>query len=299
MKNLFVLITGLLILSCSTITAQDWPQFLGPDRDSKSPQKGLLRSWPESGPEVLWSVPVGIGYGGPVIKAGKAYLLDRDDETGDIMRCFDLNTGAELWKLTFDTPGEVPFPGARSVPVVDDKHVYGCGQNGDLFCVDLSGKLVWQKNVWTDFGGKELPTWAISQCPVLYGDMLIIASQAADAGVVAYNKNTGDIVWKTPNQGNIGYVSPEILKIHGEDQVVYVTSSLNPFGAPAGTPKSMGRVIGMEPQTGKELWSYDNWDCHITVAGPTLATDNKMLIVGGYERGATMIQVVKNANGTF
>jgi hypothetical protein len=79
--------------------AQDWPQFLGPDRNSKSPETGILRTWPEEGPEVLWTVDLGIGYGGPVVKNGKVYLLDREKETADIMRCFDLNTGEELWKL--------------------------------------------------------------------------------------------------------------------------------------------------------------------------------------------------------
>ena len=64
---------------CSTfMSAQDWPQYLGPNRDSTSPQKGLLRTWPENGPEVLWTADVGIGYGGPVIKDGKVYLVDRD-----------------------------------------------------------------------------------------------------------------------------------------------------------------------------------------------------------------------------
>lgn len=297
-KKLFVMITGLLILSCSTIIAQDWPQFLGPDRDSKSSQKGLLRSWPEGGPEVLWSVPVGVGYGGPVIKAGKAYLLDRDDATGDIMRCFDMNTGAELWKLAFDSPGEVPYPGSRSVPIVDDKHVYGSGLNGDLYCVDLSGKLVWRKNVWKDFGGGNVPMWAISQCPVIYGDMLIVASQAPEAGVVAYNKNTGAVVWKTPNLGNVSYASPKVLKIHGEDHVVYVTSSTNSYTDPD-APKTKGNVVGLDPKTGKTLWTFSEWECIISIPCPVLIEDNKLLIVGGYDRGATMIQVNKNANGSF
>ena len=69
-------------------TTKDWPQYLGPDRNSTSDQKDLLRSWPENGPEVLWTVDVGIGFGGPVIKDGKVYLLDRNDEVGDFMRCF-------------------------------------------------------------------------------------------------------------------------------------------------------------------------------------------------------------------
>lgn len=298
-KCLFTLLFACFMASCPVMNAQDWPQFLGPDRNSKSPQKGLLRSWPEKGPDVLWSVDVGIGYGGPVVKDGKVYLLDRNDEIGDIMRCFSLQTGEELWKHNFNSPGEVSFPGSRSVPVVDDTHVYACGLNGDLLCFDVkTHKLIWNKNVWTDFGGKQIPTWAISQCPVIYNDLLIIASQAPDAGVVAYNKLNGTVVWKTPNIPNIGYVSPKVLKIHGEDQVVMVTSSTNPFGNQGGEV-TKGNVTGIEPRTGKILWKYSNWDCHISVPCPVLIEDNKLLIVGGYERGATMIQVNKKADGSF
>lgn len=299
--NIISLITvALFTLSCPVLKAQDWPQFLGPNRDHTSPQKGLLRSWPQEGPEVLWAVNVGIGYGGSVVKEGKVYLLDRNDEVGDIMRCFDLQTGKELWKYSYQSPGSVSFPGSRSVPVVDDRHVYSCGLNGDLYCIDVkTHQPVWNKNVWTDFGGKKIPTWAISQNPVLYGDMLIVASQAPDAGVVAYNKNTGAVIWKTPNLGPVGYVSPKVLKIHGEDHVVYVTSSgMAPRGQNA-APPTMGNVVGLDPKTGNTLWMYSNWDCHIAVPCPVLADDNKLLIVGGYERGATMIQVNKKADGSF
>ncbi len=297
--SLFTVITTLLICSCTALRAQEWPQFLGPDRDSKSPQKGLLRSWPAEGPEVLWSVDVGIGYGGPVVKDGKVYLLDRDDEAGDVMRCFDLQTGEELWTFSYDSPGSVSFPGSRSVPVVDDKHVYSCGPNGNLYCIDIkTQKPVWNKNIWTDFGGEKIPIWAISQCPVIHGNLLIVASQAPEAGVVAYNKLTGDIAWKTSNLGNESYVSPKILQIHGEDHVVWVTSSTNRFGKPD-APITMGNVVGLDPRTGKTLWMYSNWDCHISVPCPVAAGDNKLLITGGYERGATMIQVNKKADGTF
>jgi FOG: WD40-like repeat len=298
---LSVIITScFLIVFCPVSKAQDWSQYLGPDRNSKSPQKGLLRSWPESGPDVLWSVDVGAGYGGPVIKNGKAYLLDRDDEVGDIMRCFDMNTGEELWKYTCNSPGVVSYPGSRSVPAVDDKQVYACGLNGELLCLDINThQLVWQKNVWTDFGGEKIPFWAISQCPLIYGDLLIVASQTSEAGIVAYNKQTGDVVWKTPQIGHeISYSSPNILNIHGEDQVVMVTSSTN-LVQNRGAEVKMGSVIGFNPRTGEKLWEYSNWECHITVPSPTLAKDNKLLIVGGYERGATMIQVNKNTDGSF
>jgi outer membrane protein assembly factor BamB len=300
-KSILAAVAAIVIFSCPTVEAQDWPQFLGIDRNSTSPQKGLLRNWPEKGPEVLWSAGVGIGYGGPVVKDGKVYLLDRDDETGDIMRCFSLQTGEELWKYSYDAPGSVSFPGSRSVPVVDDRHVYSCGPYGDLYCIDIkTHSPVWKKNVWTDFGGKKIPIWAISQCPVLYGNLLIVASQAPDAGVVAYDKLTGDVVWKTPNLGNETYVSPKVLKIHGEDHVVMVTSSTNPFGNHGGEKEATkGNVTGLNPRTGETLWQYSNWECHISVPCPVLAGDNKLLIVGGYERGATMIQVNKKADGSF
>lgn len=299
-KSLSALLTAALLwLLCPVANAQDWPQFLGPDRNSQSPQKGLLRSWPENGPETLWSVNIGIGYGGPVVKNGKVYLLDRDDESGDIMRCFDLQTGKEEWRFAYDSPGEIPFPGSRSVPVVDDKYVYSCGPYGELYCLDLqTHQPVWQANVWKDFGGEKIPIWAISQCPVLYGDLLILASQAPEAGVVAYEKTTGKVIWKTPNLGNESYVSPKVLNIHGQDQVVMVTSSTNRHGKPDAA-LTMGNVVGLDPATGTVLWKYENWDCHISVPCPVLVPDNKLLITGGYERGATMIQIDKKADGTF
>ena len=290
----YAIIIAFIFISCPAGSAQDWPQFLGPDRNSTSPQKGLLRSWPENGPEVLWSVDVGRGYGGPVVKNGKVYLLDRDDEVGDFLRCFSLQTGEELWKFSYESPGELPFPGSRSVPIVDDRHVYACGPNGDLYCIDLnSHQLVWKKNIWTDFGGSRLPSWGITQSPFIYGDLLIVAPQAPQAGVAAYNKLTGNIVWQTPNLSEgitDNYVSPKVVQIHGEEHLVIITSSIR---------NAMGKVTGMEPRTGRMLWQHTGWDCHISVPCPVEAGDNKLLIAGGYELGAMMIRIDKNADGTF
>ncbi|MBR1941252.1 MAG: PQQ-like beta-propeller repeat protein [Bacteroidaceae bacterium] len=290
-----------LLAQTLNMQAQDWPQFMGPNRNGITTQEGLLRTWPEGGPQTLWNVNLGIGFGGPVIKAGKVYLLDRDDEVGDTMRCYDLNTGKELWNYGYSSPGSVMFPGSRSVPAVDDKHVYSCGPNGDLYCIDINThQPVWHKNVWTDFGGGEIPTWAISQCPLIYGDLLIIASQAPQAGVVAYDKNTGAVKWKTEPLGPVGYVSPTLVKIDGADHVVMVTASqAGGFpGGPQVEPKK-GSVVGMEPLTGKILWRYDEWECHIPVASPTDAGQNRLLVVGGYERGATLLQVNKDASGNY
>jgi outer membrane protein assembly factor BamB len=283
-----------IITSCSVVTAQDWHQYLGPNRDSKSPQKNLLRSWLEKGPEVLWTVGVGIGYGGPVVKNGKVYLLDREDGVEDFMRCFDLKTGKELWKFTYPAPGTFSFPGSRSVPIVDDRFVYSVGGNGDLYCFDINThKPVWNKNVWTDFGGEELPTWGICQNPVIYGNLLVVASQAPQTGVVAYDKLTGNVVWKTPNLGVTGYSNPKVVKIDGEDQIVFATSSSYHDGNLA----IKGNVTGMNPRTGEILWRYSDWETGAQVPCAVEAGDNKLLIVG--EQRATMLKINKKPDGTF
>jgi outer membrane protein assembly factor BamB len=283
----------LMVVTCSSLAA-DWPQYLGPSRNSTSPEKGILRSWPEGGPEVLWAVSVGKGFGGPVIKDGKVYLLDRDDQAGDIMRCFDLSKGQELWKFDYKAPGSVMFPGSRSVPTVDGNYVYSCGHNGDLYCIDINThKPVWNKNVWKDFGGGQIPTWAITQCPLIYNDLLILASQAPEAGVVAYNKLTGDVKWKTPSLGPVGYVSPAMVKINGDDQVVMIAASEQ------GRNSSGGGVTGINPKDGKVLWNYPDFKCIIPVPNAFDAGENRVLIIGPYNAGAVMLKIEPQSDGSY
>jgi outer membrane protein assembly factor BamB len=262
-----------------------------------SAQKDLLRSWPQQGPEVLWTTSVGIGYGGPVIKAGKIYLLDRDDKVGDKLRCFDLSSGKELWNFGYDAPGSVMFPGSRSVPAIDGNLIYSCGPYGNLYCIDVNThKPVWNKNVWTDFGGGEIPRWAITQCPLVYGDLIILASQAPQAGVVAYEKLTGKVKWTTQSLGPVGYVSPAIVKVGGASNVVMITAAERGGYGESG---SGGKVVGIDPLTGKILWEYTNWQCGIPVPCAVDAGEGKVLITGGYNAGAAMIKVEKKADGSY
>jgi outer membrane protein assembly factor BamB len=305
-----------LVTACGGL-AGDWPQYLGPARNGTSPENGISRSWPEDGPQVLWTVAVGRGYGGPVVKDGKVYLLDREGDESDArdnLRCFDLSEGKELWNFAYDAPGSVMFPGSRSVPTVYGDRVYSCGHNGDLYCIDLNTyKPVWNKNIWADFGGKPAspgrsrrgprgpgacPVWAITQCPLVYGDLVIVLSQAPDAGAVAYDKHTGAVKWKTPYLGNESYASPSLVKIDGEDHVVMVISSTNPISN-RDLPQTLGRIVGIEPRTGKILWEYKDWLCHISVPSAVDAGNNKVLVAGGYEHGVVMVEVKKQADGSY
>jgi outer membrane protein assembly factor BamB len=296
MKSKIKLVSAILLLSAACVFAADWPQYFGPKRDSISAEKGILRSWPKEGPKVLWTAPVNVGFGGPTVSGGKVYLFDRDEKVGDNLRCLNFSDGKEIWNFAYDAPGTFMFPGSRTVPTVDGDRVYMCGPLGDLYCINTNThKPVWNKNMWKDFGGGPLPRWAITQNPLIYGNLLIVAAQTSEAGVVAYDKLTGDLKWKSPAlSGSPGYVSPSIVKIGGEDHLAMIMAATG-----MGRNASGGSVNGLDPLSGKVLWTYSNWQCIIPVPHAVDAGEGRVLITGGYNAGTAMIKVQKKDDGTY
>jgi hypothetical protein len=290
------LATLLMAAAVVSLEAADWPAIYGPKRDGTSPQKGLLRTWPKEGPKLLWTVDVGPGFGGAAIAGNKAYLLDRDEKVGDKLRVFDVASGKELWTFAYDAPGTFMFPGSRTTPTVDGDRVYISGPLGDLHCLSTtSQKPVWRKNIWKEFGGGELPRWAVVQHPLIYGNLVIVAPQTPEAGVVAYDKLTGDLKWKSAAlPGTPGYVSPSMVKIAGADQIVMITASVG-----RGRNARDGTVAGLDPANGKVLWTWQGWQNPIPVPQPVDAGNGRLLITGGYGAGTVIIQVAKKTDGSF
>jgi len=291
MKILRALVIISILLATNQVLASDWPQYLGPDRNAVSSEKGLLRSWPADGPKVLWTVPLGEGFGGPAVSEGKVYIYDRADDKVNILRCLDLMTGKEEWTFSYEAPGSVSYDGSRTVPTIDGNRIYICGVFGNLHCLDKNThKVLWKKNIWTDFGGGELPRWAIAQSPLVYQNMVIVASQTQNTGLVAYDKEKGSIIWKTPKlSGNAAYVSPAIVKIDGEDHLTMVSASSRDGSAKGG-------VTGYNPETGALLWSFDGWQCGIPIPNVTEIGNNQLFITAGYGAGGTIMEVKKNGD---
>ncbi|OHB80109.1 MAG: hypothetical protein A2Z25_09235 [Planctomycetes bacterium RBG_16_55_9] len=289
MKTKSVLIAAIATMTaCSR--AADWPGYLGPNRDATSAEKGLLRSWPEAGPKVLWTVPLGPGYGGAAVSKGEVYVLDRVRDKQDVLRCLDLETGLEQWSYAYDAPGRVSHPGSRSTPATNGNYIYTCGSFGHLYCFDRrTHKPLWNKNIWTDFDGGSPPRWAISQNPLIYADSVILASQTAKAGIVAYDKLSGQLKWASAAlPGSVGYVSPKIVNVVGENHLVMVTAC---SGDGTG-----GAVVGMDPETGKLFWTYQKWQCKIPIPNVTQAGDTRLFIAGGYRAGSALLQIVKGGD---
>jgi len=268
----FAMVAGL----AASAGAGEWPQFLGPNRDATSPEKGLMRAWPAGGPKVLWTVEVGPGYGGPAIRDGQVHILDRQKGQADVLRVFDLATGKELWKFGYPAPGKISHPGSRSTPTVGETYIYIVGPQGHFHCIDRqTHRPVWQKHLLKDYGGKR-PTWAVAQSPLLYEDTVIVAPQSGSVGVIAFEKGTGKERWRSEPIGGMYYHSPLVTTVAGVEQVIQQTKT---------------GVAGLDPASGDVLWTYT---FRVGVAGipaPTPLPQDRFFLTGGYEAGSEIIQV--------
>ncbi|MBL0159320.1 MAG: hypothetical protein IPP47_19755 [Bryobacterales bacterium] len=216
----------------------DWPQFYGPSRNSTSADKGILRTWPEGGPKVLWTAPLGIGYGGAAVSAGKVYLLDRDDKVGDTLRVYDFANGKELWTLLMPLRAGLSFLIPNHADGGGQSRLYGRPAR-DCTASTRRRRSRWHKNIWTEFGGGgavpagpfapapeggQFLIWGLRQNPLIYRDLLIVASQAPGRAWWRSDKATGDLKWKSePLAGGAGYDTPSVIKAPSGDQLVMIT----------------------------------------------------------------------------
>ena len=178
-------------------SAGDWHQFQGPRRTGVSDEKIPLRDWPPAGPPVLWSVKVRPGFGGPAIRDGEVYILDRAFEEADILRCFDLRSGNERWRFRYSAPGRLPHAGSRTVPAVDEERIYTVGPFGQVYCLSRqTHKALWQLSL-TETYDTDPPRWGYSQSPIRHGELVYLAPMTESTGLIALNKRSGKVVWKT------------------------------------------------------------------------------------------------------
>ena len=250
----------LLGLGCASLHAADWPNWLGPNRNGSSPETGLLTTWPSSGPKLLWKVPGGDGYSSVAVAQGKAItLVQRPD--GEYVLALDAAKGTELWKTKI-----APFykngygNGPRSTPTIEGDFVYVQSVSGPLVCLKAQGgDVVWSKDLLKEFGAKNI-SWGLSASPLVEGDLVLALPGAKDAGVAAFNKKTGALVWKTGSD-RASYATPIAVTAGGKRQIIFFNAA---------------GLLAVDPEKGKELWTVPwttEFECNIAtplVLGDTL-----------------------------
>jgi len=293
-KKITLVLSALAMLSACTTPTNNWNQYLGPDRNATVSGTEILRSWSDKGPKELWSFPLGEGYGGAAIYGDEVFVLDRIKGESDILRCLDLNTGEEIWNYTYRAKGEIPFPGSRTVPTVDEKYIWSVGPHGDFYCFDKeTRKPVWNHNLLEDFD-RELTTWGVSQSPLIFKDLVIVVPHGQNAGVAAYEKITGELVWQTrPLSGHPTHVSPTLASYGGLDQVIVIS----PFDRQDSTLTH--ELVAFDARSGKEIWQYHGLKSFLTITPALVIDDLRLMLTDcsydkGYDPVSIMLEITRS-----
>jgi outer membrane protein assembly factor BamB len=236
-------------LSAVSVTKPaDWPQWRGPERDGISKESGLLKQWPAGGPKLLWQVnDIGDGFSGPSVVGTRLYLLSNRGMDNEFVQALSAQDGKVIWTTRIGNvgnPDQNPkYPKARSTPTVDGNFIYALGSDGDLACLETkTGKIRWQKSLRKDFGGQP-HEWAYAESPLVDGDVVVVSPGGTEATIVALNKKTGAVIWKSavPGGDPAGYASAIVVEGGGRRQYVQFLSK---------------GLVGVDAKTGEFLWRY-------------------------------------------
>ena len=264
-------------------SSTDWPQWRGPNRDGRSTETGILKTWPAEGPKVLWRVPLANGFSAVTVANGKAYTMFSDD-TDELALCVEANTGKEIWRFKSDRNyvERQGGDGPRATPLVDGKLVYTVGAYGKLFALNAdNGKKVWEHDLQKEYEGK-MPIWGISATPMIEGDMLLVDVGGKNGyALIAFDKNTGKVIWNS-HTDQPGYSAPIAATVGGVRQIIFFTGA---------------NLVAVSPKDGKVFWSQP-WQTQFFVNAATLVfiPDNKVFVSSGYDQGAGLFQM-QAANG--
>ncbi|MHB1033777.1 MAG: PQQ-binding-like beta-propeller repeat protein [Pirellulales bacterium] len=279
----------LAMLAMSAIaSAADWPQFRGPNRDGVSTEKGLLQEWPEAGPPLAWKMTgLGRGYATVSIAGGKIFTMGDRGESQYVI-AFDFNTHKELWATKVGGPwGD---GGPRCTPTVDGDLCYALGTNGQLVCLQTAtGKEVWRKDFGKDFGGKMMSGWTWSESPLVDGQKLICTPGGDKAALVALDKKTGAVIWKSA----VPKLGPK-----GGDGAGYSSVVVSAAGDVRQYVQLMGRgLVSVAANDGKFLWANNNVaNGTANITNPLVAGDY-VFGTSSYGTGSALVKVTAAAGG--
>lgn len=257
----------------------DWPQWRGPERDGRSPETGLLPSWPEAGPPLEWTAE-GLGAGlSTVAVVGDRIFTMGQDETHTHAICLARDGGEVLWRKRIGRaggPGWGDFEGPRSTPTVDGERVYALGQYGELVCLEAaSGDTVWKKSLQEDLGGPR-PEWGFSESLLVDGDRLICTPGGPRGTLAALDKRTGDVLWRSEGIDDTAQYASVIRVEHdGDPQYVQLT---------------MESIFGVASISGELQWRAD-WPGETAVIPTPVWHEGRVYVTSGYGVGCNLFRV--------
>ncbi|UCG57303.1 MAG: PQQ-like beta-propeller repeat protein, partial [Phycisphaerales bacterium] len=265
-----------------TADAADWPQFRGPNRDGKSAETGLLKKWPEGGPELLWDAEgLGMGFASVAVADGYVYTTGMvGAEKQGMLFAFDTN-GNPKWKVSYGRAWSGAHPGVRTTPTIDGDRLYVISGYGNLVCFDAkSGKKKWEVDVLKKFNGKNI-RWGISESVLIDGEKVICTPGGKDATVVALNKITADTIWTTRGLSETSaYCCPVIIKTGGKRLIATMVQK---------------SVVLIDPENGKVVCRMPHVGKYLISAVSPVYKDGRIYVTTGYGVGGQMFELSADA----
>ncbi|MHA1571527.1 MAG: PQQ-binding-like beta-propeller repeat protein [Alphaproteobacteria bacterium] len=290
-RILTLLLATALLTAAASAETPDWPQFHGPGRDAMCSETGLMKSWPEGGPKLLWKIEgLGKGFSTVSIAGGKIFTmgdLERDGDESQYVIVYDLETRRELWATRVGPPHS---DGPRCTPTVDGELLYAIGTSGDLACLETeTGKVVWKKNFERDFDGRMMSGWKYSESPLVDGQKLVCTPGGRRSTMVALDKKTGDVIWRCaiPKLGDRGkdgaaYSSMVVSEACGVRQYVQI----------------IGRgAVGVAAEDGKFLWGYNPVANGVANISSPVVRGDYAFVTTSYRTGSALLKLTRSGSG--
>jgi outer membrane protein assembly factor BamB len=253
--------------------ADDWPQFRGPRRDDVSAEKGLLKTWPEQGPPLVWrATGLGGGYSSVSVAGDRIYTLGNKGNASHVV-ALARDTGKVLWASEVGPAGG----NLGCTPTVDGDRVYALGQRGDLVCIDGSGKRLWRRDLHKDFGGV-CGGWHYCESPLVDGDRLVVTPGGKEATMVALAKDSGAVLWKCPvplRHPEAGYSSVVVAKVGGVRLYVQLLN---------------GGLVGVSDD-GRFLWKYEQLGPNTANIPTPIVLGDRVFASAGYGKGGALLRL--------
>jgi outer membrane protein assembly factor BamB len=263
---------------------ETWPNFRGHNSDNiHAPSQPLIDDLSNVSSRILWSVELGEGHAGAAIYDGKVYMLDYDEEArADMLRCFSLVTGKEIWRRWYDVQIRRNHGMSRTVPAVTENFILTIGPRGHVMCLDReNGDFLWGIDIEKEYNS-EIPLWYTGQCPIIEDGIAIIAT-GGDALMIGVDCATGEILWKTPNPNgwNMSHSSVMPFEYIGHKMFVY-----SAIGGALG-------IVANGDNAGDVLWETTQWNHPVVAASPVCMPDGKIFLTAGYGAGSMLLQLTE------
>jgi outer membrane protein assembly factor BamB len=293
---------AVLVGSCSvSVRADEWPQWLGPQRDAVWRESGIIDKFPANGPAVRWRTKIGVGYAGPAVVGNRVFVTDRvrGDErdpnsafergnaaSTERIVCLDEATGKIVWEHSYPCVYTVSYPaGPRCTPTVADGQVFTLGAEGNLVALAAAdGKVLWQRDFKQDYSIRQSPTWGFSSHPLVDGKKVITLVGGEGTAVVAFDRDSGKEVWRALSSSGPhgpGYGPAQIIEAAGVRQlIVWLPTAVN----------------SLDPETGNVLWSH-SFPVRQGLTVPTPRRSGDLLFLTAFYDGSLMLKLNSDKPG--